>query len=115
MRPVDIADAIKLRPGKQESLKAADPGRFEPAPLLDFLDAFGHQGDFKIGAAADDGAHNRLFWAAQVDVADNLTVNFNFVRLEAGQQRKPGLMALLNWLSPEIISFSVTSMTTCSG
>jgi hypothetical protein len=36
MRPVNIADAIKLRAGKQEALKAADPGRFEPAPLLIF-------------------------------------------------------------------------------
>lgn len=26
-----------------------------------------------------------------MDVADNLTVDFNFVRLEAGQQRKPGI------------------------
>jgi hypothetical protein len=53
MRPVNITDAIKLRAGKQKALEAADPGRFEPAPLLYLLDPFRHQGDFEIGATAD--------------------------------------------------------------
>jgi hypothetical protein len=68
-----------------------------------------------------------------VDIADNLPVDFNFVRLEAGQQRKPGIAGTkiidrqanpltaklldgaVKLVEPEIISFSVTSMTTCSG
>ena len=91
MRPANIANAVKLRTGKQEALEAADPGRFEPAPLLYFLDPFGHQGNFKIGAAADDGAHYRLLRAAEMDIADDFAIDFDFIRLEAGQQRKTGI------------------------
>lgn len=83
---MNIAHPVKLRPGKQKPLETANTGGFQPAPLLQLLNAFRHQRDLKVGAAAHYRSDNRLFWAAEMNIADNFPIDLDFIRLEASKQ-----------------------------
>ena len=86
MGPVNITHAIELREGEQKALEAANIGGFKPAPLFYLLNAFCDQRNLQIGAAADYRLHNRLLGPAQVDIADDLSVDFELIRLKPGEQ-----------------------------
>ncbi|MNL82727.1 hypothetical protein D3C87_2101750 [compost metagenome] len=82
---MNITHPVQLRASKQKTLKAFDSGGFQPVPLFYFFNAFCHQRNFQIGTTTDDGFHNRLLRAAQVNIADNFSVDFDFIRLKFGQ------------------------------
>lgn len=84
-RPADLADAVKAGSGKEKALKQAYAHRLQPAPLLQGFDTFSHHRNAKILAAADDRGDNRLFGAANMDIAHQFRIHFDFIRLKTGQ------------------------------
>ena len=87
LRPGDRRNAVQLRSGEQKTLEIADAGGLQPHPLFRLLDAFGDNADLQRGAAFKNRMHNRLFRPAFMHVDNEIAVDFNFVRLEARQQR----------------------------
>lgn len=84
-RPVDVTDPVKTGSRKEKPLKQANAYRLQPAPLFEGFDALGDDRNAQILAAADHRGDNRLFSATDMNIAHQLCIYFDFIRLKAGQ------------------------------